>query len=60
VRSAFTEKLNNELEYGVISLDFDPKNAKNDETYFFITKGCAAIVNKNGKHKVVTQGHSDG
>jgi hypothetical protein len=43
-----------------LSLDFDPKNNKNDDTYFFITKGCSAIVNQRGKFKVVTQGHCDG
>lgn len=57
-RTAFPDrKLGKEIEYGILSLDFGPDN---DETYLFITKGCAAIVNQRGKLKKVTQGHYDG
>jgi WD40 repeat protein len=43
------------VEYGVLSLDFGV--GSNDNTCFFITKGCSAVVQRDGKFRVVTQGH---
>ena len=36
-------------------MDFGVGN--NDNSYLFITRGCAAVVSQNGSFKVVTQGH---